>query len=78
VIGVVATMISAAYYLAVVKAMFLRDSAELHLAPAGGSPPRELVLGIGVAAALVVTVGSFIAVQPLVDVAQAAANALPY
>jgi NADH-quinone oxidoreductase subunit N len=78
VIGVVATMVSAAYYLAVVKAMFLRDSVELHLAPAGGSPPRELVLGIGVALALVVTVGSFIAVQPLVDVARAAANALPY
>ena len=49
VIGVVATMVSAAYYLAVVRAMFLRDSVELHLAPAGGSPPRELVLGIGVA-----------------------------
>ena len=77
VIGVVATMVSAAYYLAVVRAMFLRDSVELHLAPAGGSPPRELVLGIGVAVALFVTVGSFVAVQPLVDVAKAAANALP-
>ena len=41
VVGVVATMVSADYYLAVVRAMFLRDSAELQLAPAGGSPPRD-------------------------------------
>ena len=41
VVGVVATMVSAVYYLAVVRAMFLRDSAELQLAPAGGSPPRD-------------------------------------
>jgi NADH-quinone oxidoreductase subunit N len=78
VIGVIATVISAAYYLAVVRSMFLRDSVELRLAPAGGSPPRELVLGTGVATAVVVTVGSFFAVQPLVDVARAAANALPF
>ena len=49
-IGVAFTVVSAAYYLAVVRSMFLRDSAELRLAPAGGSPPRELVLGTGVAA----------------------------
>ena len=36
--GVIATMISAYYYLGVVRAMYFRDSAELHLAPAGGSP----------------------------------------
>ena len=47
-IGVVSTVVSAAYYLAVVRSMFLRDSVELRLAPAGGSPPRELVLGTGV------------------------------
>ena len=77
-IGVAGTIVSAAYYLAVVRAMFLRDSAELQLAPAGGSPPRELVLGTGVAVAVAVTVGSFFAVQPLIDVARAAANALPF
>ena len=54
--------------------MFLRDSAELRLAPAGGSPPRELVLGTGVAPAVVVTIGSFFFVQPLIDVAAAAAS----
>jgi NADH:ubiquinone oxidoreductase subunit 2 (subunit N) len=61
--GVIATMISAYYYLGVVRAMYFRDAAELQLAPAGGSPPRELVLGAAVAICLVVTVGSFFAVQ---------------
>ena len=78
VIGVVFTMVSAAYYLAVVRSMFLRDSAELRLAPAGGSPPREPMLAAGVAAALAVTVGSFFFVQPLVDLATKAAHALPF
>jgi NADH-quinone oxidoreductase subunit N len=78
VIGVVFTVVSAAYYLAVVRAMFLRDSAELRLAPAGGSPPREPVLAAGVAVALAVTVGSFFAVEPLIHVARAAAAALPF
>ena len=77
VVGVVATIVSAAYYLAVVRAMYFRDSAELQLAPAGGSPPRDLLLASGDGACLVVTIGSFFAVQPLIDVAQSAANALP-
>jgi NADH-quinone oxidoreductase subunit N len=77
IVGVVATMVSAYYYLGIVRAMYFRDSAELQLAPAGGSPPREIVLGTGVAVCLVVTVGSFFAVQPLIDVARVAAQALP-
>jgi NADH-quinone oxidoreductase subunit N len=75
--GVIATMISAYYYLGIVRAMYFRDSAELQLAPAGGSPPRELLLGTGVAISLAVTVGSFFAVQPLIDVARHAAQVLP-
>jgi NADH-quinone oxidoreductase subunit N len=75
--GVIATMISAYYYLGIVRAMYFRDSAELQLAPAGGSPPRELVLSAGVFVCLAVTVGSFFAVQPLIDVARSAADALP-
>ena len=75
--GVIATMISAYYYLGIVRAMYFRDSAELQLAPAGGSPPRELLLGFGVLVCAVVTVGSFFAVQPLIDVAHSAARALP-
>jgi NADH-quinone oxidoreductase subunit N len=75
--GVIATMISAYYYLGIVRAMYFRDRAELQLAPAGGSPPRELLLSTGVAICLAVTVGSFFVVQPLIDVAHAAATALP-
>jgi NADH-quinone oxidoreductase subunit N len=75
--GVIATMISAYYYLGIVRAMYFRDAAELQLAPAGGSPPRELVLGTGVLICVVVTVGTFFAVQPLIDVARQAAAALP-
>ena len=75
--GVIATMISAYYYLGVVRAMYFRDAAELRLAPAGGSPPREVLLSAGVAICLVITVGSFFAVQPLIDVARSAAHTLP-
>jgi NADH-quinone oxidoreductase subunit N len=75
--GVIGTMISAYYYLGVVRAMYFRDAAELRLAPAGGSPPREVLLSAGVAICLVITVGSFFAVQPLIDVARSAAHTLP-
>jgi NADH-quinone oxidoreductase subunit N len=75
--GVIATMISAYYYLGVVRAMFFRESVELRLAPAGGAPPREAAAGVGVLICLVVTVGSFFAVQPLIDAAESAARALP-
>jgi NADH-quinone oxidoreductase subunit N len=78
VVGVVATMISAYYYLGIVRAMYFRDTAELRLAPAGGSPPQDLLLTSGVFISLVVTVGSFFAVQPLIDVAKSAAKALPF
>jgi NADH-quinone oxidoreductase subunit N len=77
VIGVIATMISAYYYLGIVRAMYFRESAELQLAPSGGAPPREALVGAAVVICLAVTVGSFFAVQPLIDVASAAANALP-
>jgi NADH-quinone oxidoreductase subunit N len=78
VVGVLATIVSAPYYLAVVRAMYFREASELQLAPAGGSPPRDQVLGLGVAICLAVTVGSFFAVQPLIDAAHSAANALPF
>ena len=76
--GVVATAISLYYYLGIVRAMYMRPSAELQLAPAGGSPPRELLLQISVAACLFVTVASFFAVQPIVDLAKHAAATLPF
>ena len=59
---------------AVVRAMFMRDSAELQLAPAGGSPPRDRLLAAAIGACVVVTVGSFFFVQPLIDVARSAAD----
>ena len=77
VIGVVVTVVSAAYYLAVVRSMFLRDSAELQLAPAGGSPPRELVLGRGVAVCAR-RHGRLVLLRPAADRRRAAAAALPF
>ena len=44
---------------------------------AGGSPPRDLLLEAAVAAGIVVTIGSFFFVQPLVDLARDAAASLP-
>jgi len=77
VIGVLGTVVSAAYYLAVVRSMFMREGHELQLAPAGGSPPRDRALSAAVAVCLTITVGSFFLVQPLIDFAQAAARSLP-
>jgi NADH-quinone oxidoreductase subunit N len=79
IVGVAATAVSLYYYLGVVRSLYMRPAEELQLAPApvvGGSPPAERVLQTAVAAALVVTVASFFAVQPLIDVAKHAANAL--
>ncbi len=76
--GVIATAISLYYYLAVIRAMYMRMPAELQLAPAGGSPPRELLLSASVVACTAVTVGSFFAVRPLIDVAEKAASQLPF
>jgi NADH-quinone oxidoreductase subunit N len=81
IVGVAATAVSLYYYLAVVRAMYMRPAAELQLRPArvaGGAPPREGWLQASVTLALAVTVGSFFAVQPLIDVARHAASALPF
>jgi NADH-quinone oxidoreductase subunit N len=76
--GVIATAISLYYYLAVIRAMYMRMPAELQLAPAGGSPPREALLSGSVVVCMAVTVVSFFAVQPLIDVAEKAASQLPF
>jgi NADH:ubiquinone oxidoreductase subunit 2 (subunit N) len=78
IVGVLATLVSLYYYLGLVRAMFMRRTEDLQLAPIGGSPPREALLQSGVVVCLVVTVGSFFAVQPLIDLAQHAVNALPF
>jgi NADH-quinone oxidoreductase subunit N len=77
-IGVAATAVSLAYYLNVVRWLYMRSGPEFRLAPAGGSPPRDLALGAALGAAVVVTVGSFFAVQPILDVAADAAASLPF
>jgi NADH:ubiquinone oxidoreductase subunit 2 (subunit N) len=79
-VGVAATVVSLYYYLAVIRAMYMRSPAELQFAAAatGGSPPRDLVLQASVALALAFTVGSFFFVQPIIDVARDAATSLPF
>jgi NADH-quinone oxidoreductase subunit N len=77
IVGVLATLVSLYYYLGLVRAMFMRRTEDLQLAPIGGSPPREALLHSAVVVCLAVTVGSFFAVQPLIDLAQHAVNALP-
>jgi NADH-quinone oxidoreductase subunit N len=78
IVGVAATALSLAYYLNVVRWEYMRTGPELRLAPAGGSPPRDSALAVSVAAALAVTVGSFFAAQPLLDLASDAAASLPF
>jgi NADH:ubiquinone oxidoreductase subunit 2 (subunit N) len=77
VVGVLATLVSLWYYLAIVRAMYMRDDVRV-VAVAGGSPPREPLLHGAVALCLVVAVGSLFAVQPLIDLAKHATNALPF
>jgi NADH-quinone oxidoreductase subunit N len=81
VIGVLATALSLAYYLNVVRSLYMRSGEASATGPviaAGGSPPRDLLLEGAVGAALVVTIGSFFFVQPLVDLASDAAASLPF
>jgi NADH-quinone oxidoreductase subunit N len=78
VVGALATAVSLYYYLGIVRAMYMRPSAGLGLAPIGGQPPRDPALTVAVLACVVVTVGSFFAVQGLVDLARdAVTGSLP-
>jgi NADH-quinone oxidoreductase subunit N len=78
IVGVVATLISLYYYLAIIRALYMRSPLEMQLLPTGGSPPREVLLGASVVVAMVVTVGSFIFVEPLIDLAREAADSLSF
>jgi NADH-quinone oxidoreductase subunit N len=75
IVGVLATAVSLYYYLNVIRALYLRPSAELQFA-AGGQPPRDSLLQLGTAACVVVVVGSFFAVQPLIDLATKAVGSI--
>jgi NADH-quinone oxidoreductase subunit N len=76
VVGAIATVVSIYYYLGVVRAMYFQPA--VRVAPAGGSPPRELALGTSVLLAVFVTIGSFVAAQPLLDMATDAVSFLPF
>src|SRR5881275_3528713 len=56
IVGVAATAVSLYYYLAVIRAMYMRPAAELQLRPAaplaGGAPPRDALLQTSVLLAL--------------------------
>jgi NADH-quinone oxidoreductase subunit N len=77
-VGVAATAVSLGYYLNVVRWLYMRAGPELRVAVAGGSPPRDPALDVAIAAAVVVTVGSFFVVQPILDAASDAAASLPF
>jgi NADH-quinone oxidoreductase subunit N len=77
VVGVLATLVSLWYYLAIVRAMYMRDELRVAVV-AGGSPPREPLLHAAVGLSLVVATGSLFAVQPLIDLAKHATGALPF
>jgi NADH-quinone oxidoreductase subunit N len=77
IVGIAATVVSLYYYLGVVRALYMRPPGALRAVPVGGSPPRDAMLQTTVLLCLVVTVGSFFAVQPLVDFAREAAAMLP-
>ena len=76
--GVAATMVSLAYYLNVVRWMYMRTAASTRLVAVGGAPPRDPALALSVGAAAVVTVGAFFIVQPILDVASDAVASLPF
>jgi NADH-quinone oxidoreductase subunit N len=80
IVGVVATMVSLAYYLNVVRWMYMRTAPTPapHAVVVGGAPPKEWALGVAVTACAVVTVGTFFVVQPILDLATDAAAALPF
>jgi NADH-quinone oxidoreductase subunit N len=77
IVGVIATAVSLYYYLAVIRALYMRPAAT-RLAPVGGQPPRELALSAAVVASLAVVVVSFFAVEPLIDLARLAAGSLTF
>ena len=72
IVAAVATVVSLGYYLAVVRSIYMRPGTDRD-----ESPPPERLLGTAVLLATVITVGSFFATQPLIDLAKHAAGQLP-
>jgi NADH-quinone oxidoreductase subunit N len=78
IIALVATAVSLYYYFGLVRAIYMRAPASVGLAPAGGQPPRELSLQTAVLGCLVVVVGSFFFVEPLIKLCKMAAASLTF
>ena len=78
IVGVLATLVSLYYYLGIVRAMYMRPATELGRASQAAHRRRERLLHVAVGAALVVSVGSLFAAQPLIDLARHAASSLPF
>ncbi len=78
IVGCAATAVSIYYYLAVVRAVYMRPPAALRVAPSGGQPPRELLLQTAVVGCLAITLATFFGVNPLIDLARHAAASLGY
>ena len=74
IVGVIATAVSLYYYLGVIRSMYMRPAMPVAVA-VGGQPPRELALSAAVVACTAVVVGSFFAVEPLIDLAREAPRA---
>ncbi len=72
IVGALATAVSLGYYLAVIRSIYMHAPAERMTAP-----PAERLLSGAVLVAVAVTVGSFFATQPLIDLARDAAAQLP-
>jgi NADH-quinone oxidoreductase subunit N len=79
IVGVAATVVSLGYYLAVVRAIYMRPGAEPEGAEAAPLPLPlpDQALSLAVVAAVVVVVGSFFAAQPLIELARDAVSQLP-
>src|SRR5207248_10062903 len=78
IVGAVATAVSLYYYFGLVRAIYMRAPRAAALLPSGGQPPRELALQTAVFGCLVVTVASFLAVEPLIKLARMAAQSLSF
>ena len=80
IVGVLATLVSLWYYLAVVRAMYMRPSAELQVAHGRRAARRRAsrCCTSRSGMCLAVSVGSLFAVGPLIDYAKHAAAALPF
>ena len=73
IVAAVATVVSLGYYLAVIRSIYMLPGTDRN-----EPPPPERLLGTAVLLATFITVGSFFATQPLIDLAKHAAGQLPF